>query len=138
MGTPKQGKKGNVPMRTKAYDSWIILDSWKSMTTLISNIWLVLLFYGNAITTYMSFFNHLCLHCDGYGGSLKDHIEFMHINNIGCMHKWMDQFGCRVSQLCLMVAIVMPMLLYRTWNLFKWTWFKDLNLIIYLMHKIVL
>jgi len=55
-----------------------------------------------------------------------------------CMHKWVDQFGCHVSQFCLVIAIVMPMLLYRSWNLLKWTWFKDFNLNIYMMHKIIL
>ncbi len=125
-------------MGMKAYHSWIILDSWKLMITLISNIWLILLIYINAITTYITFFNHFCLHCDGYDGSFKDHIEFMHISNIGCMHKWVDQFGCHINQLCLVVAIIMPMLLYRSSNLLKWTWFKYLNLNIYIMHKIIL
>ncbi len=55
-----------------------------------------------------------------------------------CMHKWVDQFGYHVSQLCLVVAIVMPMLFYKSWNLLKWTWFKYLNLNINMMHKIIL
>jgi hypothetical protein len=54
----------------------------------------------------------------------------------GCMHKWVDQFGCHISQFYLVVAIAMPMLFYSSWNLLKWTWFKDLNLDIYIMHKI--
>jgi hypothetical protein len=53
------------------------------------------------------------------------------------MHKWVDQFECYVSQFCLVVTIAMPMF-YRSWNSFKWTWFKDLNLSIYMMHKIIL
>jgi hypothetical protein len=32
----------------------------------------------------------------------------------------------------------MPMSLYRFFNLLKWIWFKDLNLNIYMMHKIIL
>jgi hypothetical protein len=31
----------------------------------------------------------------------------------------------------------MPMSLYKFKNLLKWTWFKDLNLNIYMMHKII-
>jgi hypothetical protein len=54
------------------------------------------------------------------------------------MQKWVDQFECHVSQLRLAVAIAMLMLFYRSWNLLKWTWFKDLNLNIYMMHKIIL
>jgi len=54
------------------------------------------------------------------------------------MHGWVDQFGCHANQFCLLVAIVMPMLLYRFLNLLKWTWFKYLNLNIYMMHKIIL
>jgi hypothetical protein len=54
------------------------------------------------------------------------------------MQKWVDQFGCHIRQLCLVVAIAMPMLFYKSWNLLKWTWFKDLNLNIYMMHKIIL
>jgi hypothetical protein len=53
----------------------------------------------------------------------------------GCMHKWVDQFGCHVSQFCLVIVIAMPMLLYRSWNLLKWTRFKYFNLKIYMMHK---
>jgi hypothetical protein len=56
----------------------------------------------------------------------------------GCMHKWVDQFGCHVSQFCLVIAITMLVLLYRSWNLLKWTWFKDFNLKIHMMHKIIL
>jgi len=37
-----------------------------------------------------------------------------------------------------MVAIAMPMFLYRFKNLLKWTWFKDLNLNIYMMHETIL
>jgi hypothetical protein len=54
------------------------------------------------------------------------------------MHEWVDQFGCHTNQLCFVVAITMPMLLYKFLNLLKWTWFKDLNLDIYVMHKIIL
>jgi hypothetical protein len=53
------------------------------------------------------------------------------------MHEWVDQFGCHANQLCFMVAIVMPTLLYKFINLFKWTWFKYLNLNIYMMDKII-
>jgi hypothetical protein len=35
-------------------------------------------------------------------------------------------------------VIIMPMLLYRSRNLLTWTWFKYLNLNIYMMHKIIL
>jgi hypothetical protein len=45
------------------------------------------------------------------------------IRDSGCMHKWVDQCGCHISQFCLVVVIVMPMLLYKFWNWFKWTWF---------------
>jgi hypothetical protein len=34
--------------------------------------------------------------------------------------------------------VAIPMLLSRFLNLLKWTWFKDLNLKIYMMHKIIL
>jgi len=54
------------------------------------------------------------------------------------MHGWVDQFGCHTSQFCLVVAIAMPRSLYRFLNLLKWTWFKDPNLNIYMMHKIIL
>jgi hypothetical protein len=43
------------------------------------------------------------------------------------MHGWVDQFGCHATQFCLVVAIIMPVSLYRFKNLLKWTWFKDLN-----------
>ncbi len=56
----------------------------------------------------------------------------------GCMHKWVDQFGCHVSQFCLVIAIALPMLLYRSWNLLKWTCFINFNLNMYMMQKIVL
>jgi hypothetical protein len=52
-----------------------------------------------------------------------------------CMHKWVDQFRCHVSQFCLVIAIVMPMLFYRSQYLLKWTWFMDFSLNIYMMHK---
>jgi hypothetical protein len=55
-----------------------------------------------------------------------------------CMHKWMDQFGCHVSQFYLVVAIVISMLFNRSCNLLKWTWFLNINLNIYIMHKIIL
>jgi hypothetical protein len=54
------------------------------------------------------------------------------------MHGWVDQFRCHTNQFYLVVAIAMPMSLYRLKNIFKWTWFKDLNLNIYMMHKIIL
>jgi hypothetical protein len=56
----------------------------------------------------------------------------------GSMHGWVDQFGCHASQFCLVVTIAMPMSLYRFLNWLKWTWFKYLNLNIYMMHKIIL
>jgi hypothetical protein len=43
-----------------------------------------------------------------------------------------------VSRKPLMVTIVMPMSFYRCKNLLKWILFKDLNLNIYMMHKIIL
>ncbi len=57
---------------------------------------------------------------------------------IGLMHGWVDQFGCHTSQFCLVVAIAMPKSLYKFLNLLKWIWFKDPNLNIYMMHKIIL
>jgi hypothetical protein len=43
------------------------------------------------------------------------------------MNKWVDQFGCHTSQFCLVVGIAMPMLIYRSWNLLKWIFFKKLT-----------
>jgi hypothetical protein len=54
------------------------------------------------------------------------------------MHGWVDPFGCRADRFYLVIAVAMPMSLYRFKNLFKWTLFKDLNLNIYMMHKIIL
>jgi len=54
------------------------------------------------------------------------------------MHGWVDPFGCRAHRFYLVVAVAMPTSLYRFQNLFKWTLFKDLNLNIYPMHKIIL
>jgi hypothetical protein len=53
------------------------------------------------------------------------------------MHGWVDQFGCHANQLFLAVAIAMPMSLYRFFNLLKLIRFEDLNLKIYVMHKII-
>ncbi len=33
---------------------------------------------------------------------------------LGSMCGWVDQFGCYANQFCLVVAIVMPMSLYRS------------------------
>jgi hypothetical protein len=57
---------------------------------------------------------------------------------LGSMHGSVDQFGCHANQLCLVVTIAMPMSLYKFFKSLKLTWFKDLNLNIYMMHKIVL
>jgi hypothetical protein len=57
---------------------------------------------------------------------------------LGFMHGWVDQFGRYASQFCLVVAIAMPMSFFRFFNLLKWIWFKDFNLNIYMMHKIIL
>jgi hypothetical protein len=46
--------------------------------------------------------------------------------------------GCHSSQFCLVVVIAMPVLYYRFLILLKWIWFEDLNLNIYMMHKIIL
>jgi len=54
------------------------------------------------------------------------------------MHAWVDPFGCRAHRFYLLVAFAMPTSLYRFQKLFKWTFFKHLNLNIYLMHKIIL
>ncbi len=53
------------------------------------------------------------------------------------MHGWVDQFECHANQIFLVVAIIVPMSLYKFKNLLKWTWFKDLNLNIDMMHKII-
>ncbi len=36
-------------------------------------------------------------------------LEYGH--EVWSMHGWVDQFGCHANQLCLVVAIAMPMLL---------------------------
>jgi hypothetical protein len=57
--------------------------------------------------------------------------------HMGSMHGWVDQFECHANQIFLVVAIIVPMSLYKFKNLLKWTWFKDLNLNIDMMHKII-
>jgi hypothetical protein len=54
-----------------------------------------------------------------------------------CMVGWTN-LGVTPTNFALWVPIAMPMWLYRFKNLLKWTWFKDLNLNIYMMHKIML
>jgi hypothetical protein len=63
----------------------------------------------------------------GYNNNTPIHVFNKRLNMWpGCMHKWVDKFGCYVSQFCLVVTIAMPMF-YRSWNLLKWTWFKILT-----------
>jgi hypothetical protein len=64
-------------------------------------------------------------------------VQLKHLTH-GYIHKWVDQFGCHISYFYLVVVIVMPMLFYKFWNVLKWTWFKDFNLNIYMMHNIIL
>jgi hypothetical protein len=66
----------------KAYHPWIISNSGKLMTTLISYIWIVLLHYINTITVNITFYNHSCLHYIECVGSFKAHIELLHISSI--------------------------------------------------------
>jgi hypothetical protein len=80
--TLNQIKMGKKWVGMRAYHPWIVLDSWKLMTMLISHIWIVLLHYINAITIDITFFNHLCLHCVDCDGSFKASAKFMYINNV--------------------------------------------------------
>jgi hypothetical protein len=54
-----------------------------------------------------------------------------------CTNGWTN-LGVTQNNYTFMVAIAMPMLLYKFINLLQWTCFKNINLNIYMMHKIIL
>jgi K+-transporting ATPase A subunit len=95
----------------RAYHSSIILDSWKSMIVLIFHIQIVLLHYINSIIGNITFFNHLCLHCNDHDGSFRAHIEFMHISNLQEYSSWCSIKWVLVHQI---VVYLLPFQTYST------------------------
>jgi hypothetical protein len=117
-------------------NNWLSMVIYVDLSKLISNFCLTMCEFHVLILSHKIFWSQMRLR--KARNVLVAFIGIWFNIILECMHKWADQFGNHVSQFCLVIAIAMPMLLYRSWNLLKWTWFKDFNLNIYMIHKIIL